>query len=193
MPKGCICKIEGCFKPKRRREWCGAHYERWRKYGDPLASKHASPGEPLSFLMETVATPPDVCVIWPYAIGTHGYGVLSIDGHIVTAPKEALIRFVGPAPSANSVCAHKPRVCHNRKCINPKHLRWATNIENNADRVLDGTDNRGERHGCAKLTEVDVRAIRVMDGTHSEIAKMFGVSRQTVGEIKRRQSWTWLD
>jgi hypothetical protein len=33
------CSITGCDAPiKNGRGWCGPHYERWRKYGDPLIS-----------------------------------------------------------------------------------------------------------------------------------------------------------
>jgi hypothetical protein len=30
------CSIDGCEKPTRARTWCGMHYERWKKHGDPL-------------------------------------------------------------------------------------------------------------------------------------------------------------
>lgn len=29
------CSIEGCSSPSRVRGWCGAHYQRWRRFGDP--------------------------------------------------------------------------------------------------------------------------------------------------------------
>lgn len=31
-----ICSIEGCDKPVFAREWCGMHYNRWHRHGDPL-------------------------------------------------------------------------------------------------------------------------------------------------------------
>lgn len=33
------CSISGCPKESRARGWCPAHYQKWRRYGDPLASK----------------------------------------------------------------------------------------------------------------------------------------------------------
>lgn len=29
------CSIDLCDKPSRKKTWCVAHYERWRRYGDP--------------------------------------------------------------------------------------------------------------------------------------------------------------
>lgn len=31
------CIIESCGKPVLARQWCSRHYDRWRKYGDPVA------------------------------------------------------------------------------------------------------------------------------------------------------------
>jgi hypothetical protein len=39
------CSIEGCSNPVRARSLCARHYERKRRYGDPLAG---APGRPLS-------------------------------------------------------------------------------------------------------------------------------------------------
>ena len=30
------CSVEGCEKPSKTRGWCGMHYKRWKKHGDPL-------------------------------------------------------------------------------------------------------------------------------------------------------------
>lgn len=32
------CTVDGCAEARVGRKWCGRHYSRWRKYGDPLAS-----------------------------------------------------------------------------------------------------------------------------------------------------------
>jgi len=29
------CLVEGCGRAARARGWCGKHYERWRRWGDP--------------------------------------------------------------------------------------------------------------------------------------------------------------
>jgi hypothetical protein len=35
-PRGTVCKIDGCENPVRSIGWCGMHYERHRRFGDPL-------------------------------------------------------------------------------------------------------------------------------------------------------------
>lgn len=37
------CSIDGCEKPAKGRGWCGAHWLRWRKYGDPLGAAPLPP------------------------------------------------------------------------------------------------------------------------------------------------------
>lgn len=34
-----LCSILDCGKSLRARGWCGSHYQRWQKYGDPLGEK----------------------------------------------------------------------------------------------------------------------------------------------------------
>lgn len=42
-----LCSVAGCDKNVEKREMCGAHYQRWRKHGDPLAGrKSPNPGAP---------------------------------------------------------------------------------------------------------------------------------------------------
>ncbi len=53
---------------------------------------------------------------------------------------------------------------------------------------------RGERHGNAKLTADQVRAIRRERAAKKTpfrlLAERFGVSVSTIGQILRRESWT---
>src|ERR1039458_7465162 len=37
------CSVDGGPRGRRKREWCGTHYQRWRKYGDPLGRPNPKP------------------------------------------------------------------------------------------------------------------------------------------------------
>lgn len=72
-----------------------------------------------------------------------------------------------------------------------ENLAYGTAAENAADRDLHGTSTRGERHGLAKLTADDVRAIRAATGViHRELAQRFGISRTHVSAIRRGEAWS---
>ncbi len=52
---------------------------------------------------------------------------------------------------------------------------------------------RGERHGCARLTGEQVRAIRRDRAAHDTpfdiLAERFCVSAATIGRVLRRETW----
>lgn len=50
----------------------------------------------------------------------------------------------------------------------------------------------GEKHHFAKLTEEDIRLIRLLvnDLSCAEIGRKFEVSRQTISHIKHNRTWT---
>lgn len=53
---------------------------------------------------------------------------------------------------------------------------------------------RGARHSQAKLTEKQVRHIRLYHHglTQEQIARKFGVAQITISNIRRRKTWAWL-
>ena len=79
-------------------------------------------------------------------------------------------------------------------CVNPRHLYWGTPIENAADRVRHGTHLKGEDCASAKLTVDQVREIRRLSLSlpQREVADRFGISKQRVSKIVRREQWGWL-
>jgi DNA-binding transcriptional regulator YiaG len=59
-----------------------------------------------------------------------------------------------------------------------------------ADRIRDGTTNKGERSNTAKLTSAQVLDIRTRVGeTQSKLAEEFGVSKRTISDTIRRRTW----
>lgn len=189
-----VCSINGCDKPKSVRGWCWAHYYRWKRYGEPNPPSfkpQAPHGAPAAWLKDAVNSSTDECLLWPFGVCGTGYGSVKWEG-ARSYPHRVVLILSSGFPEGRQEAAHAPGVCHNRLCCNPRHLRWATPAENNADKVIDGTHHRGERHGNAKLTEVEVLAIRADDRTQRAIAADYGVSEGTVNHIKRRATWGWL-
>jgi hypothetical protein len=152
-----------------------------------------SKGEPLRYYREVVLSyEGDDCLIWPYG-KSKGYGHLNATDRTGIVARRVLEDKIGPAPSALHDAAHS---CGwgAHGCVNPRHLRWATKIENMRDQYAHGTRVRGERHGNAKLTSSDVAAIRAMKGKalQREIADRFGVSREQIRDIQNGKNWGWL-
>jgi hypothetical protein len=89
-------------------------------------------------------------------------------------------------------------MCHghgcSKACFNPEHLKPGTPSENQADRIRDGTDGRGEKCPTAKLTNEQVLAIRknLTNKTGRELAKEFGVSDNTISSIMLKKTWKYI-
>ena len=75
-------------------------------------------------------------------------------------------------------------LCHNKRCINPEHLRWGTPADNSRDSVLvDGQG--GGRYGF-KLTHADVVRMRGLSHVgckNADLARWFEVKPNTVSMI----------
>ncbi len=76
------------------------------------------------------------------------------------------------------------------------NLSYGTQSENMMDRVRDGTSNRGERCGSAKLTREIVlicRARYAQGGeTYESLAREFSVAISTMSDAIVGRTWFWL-
>jgi len=190
-----LCSIVGCCKPSYVRGWCNAHYLRWKRHGDPLAGGIPN-GEAVRWLTEVALNhvDPGPCLIWPYARSDSGYGKIWIDSKLQVVPRIVCERRHGPAPTRKHEAAHSCGKGH-EGCCNPWHLDWKTPKQNHADKALHNTQQRGERHGQAKLTEPDVHEIRrlLAAGTKiTAIAQRFQVSHSVISNISSGKAWGWL-
>lgn len=188
-----ICSVDGCDKAVKARGLCNAHYHRRSRHGSPLGGG-TEQGAPLRFLQEAALSYEGAdCLIWPYATLPNGYGHLWVDGGDILASRYVCEKAHGPAPSAGHEAAHS---CGNGNggCISPGHLSWKTRAANEADKLLHGTHNRGERHSRAKLTEGQVKEIRALRGTvtGAELAERYGISRWAIYDVLSGDNWAWL-
>lgn len=93
--------------------------------------------------------------------------------------------FVGPPPPGAQAC-HRDDVRHNNALAN---LRWGSPAENVADAARNDRRAIGERHGCAVLTEADVRAIRRSGVDNASWATRLGVTPYAVWAARVGRTW----
>ena len=96
-----------------------------------------------------------------------------------------LTAFVGPRPKGLECCHNDGNPWNNKL----ENLRWDTAQSNQQDRAKHGTSNRGERCANAKLTEMQVAAIRVDSRLQREIAADYGVRQSAISRIKSGAGW----
>jgi hypothetical protein len=65
-----------------------------------------------------------------------------------------------------------------------------------ADKIIHGTTNRGERCGTSKLTEAQVLAIRSEYAEkrtpQATLAKRYGVAQATISFLVNRKRWVYI-
>lgn len=190
-----ICLITDCDKPIKTKKsgFCNAHYLRWLRHGDPLAGGTVY-GVPKKWMLDHVNYDKQDCLIWPFSPGAAGYGNIRHNGANITANNYVCRLAHGEPPAEKPHALHS---CRNgpKGCVNPSHLRWGSHSENMADRVADGTTNRGEQQWQSRLTENDVLEIRNRlsngDGC-ALIAVDYEVSRYAINDIRTERRWSWL-
>lgn len=120
----------------------------------------------------------------------HGYlhVSLSVDGKVSRRRVHQLVleAFVGPCPPG-MLARHVEE--NDRTNCALWNLEWGTPKQNQADRVRHGTDIRGSAVKTAKLTEDQAAEIYAAPGSFDDVGRLFGVSRHTVGLIKRGIRW----
>ena len=121
------------------------------------------------------------CSVGSRSDGTHS---------TTSAGREVLRAFVGEPPSAKHQCAHWNGDHTDNRIWN---LRWATQVENEADKRRHGRRRCGERVYNAKLTEAAVRDIRRRrpGETWQALADEFGVSKRAA--MNAGKGITWKD
>lgn len=127
------------------------------------------------------------CMLWLGNITSAGYGGIKCYGKNISTHRLAWILANGPIPDELQV----QHLCNTRSCIAAHHLVIGTNEQNLKYMVECGRSSRGERHGRAKLTEVDIAEIRQLAGTmlQKHIAELYGVDQTAISAILTRKKW----
>lgn len=136
-----------------------------------------------------------LCVLSTHVKNHSGYGQITKNGKSILHHRWIYMEAHGLAEPdiKRKVVMH---TCDNPACINPEHLVLGTQADNMADKTAKGRAKGLSRPGTAnpraKLTEVDVLAIRSSRGTQQELANKYGVSQAHISEIVLRKTWKHL-
>ena len=122
---------------------------------------------------------------------TQGYSQLKIQKRHVLAHRLMWEQTYGQIPSGLCVC----HTCDNPRCINPAHLWLGTMKDNADDRDRKGRCPypKGQEHGNAKLTNIQVMYIREhLEINNLEMGRQMGVSSVLISQIRLRKVWKHL-
>ncbi len=118
-----------------------------------------------------------------------GYGYLRSCGRNILAHRASAIAHYGKIPDGLWVL-HR---CDNRACINPDHLFFGTSLDNVRDAISKDRHARGERMGCAKLTDERVLQILRFDRSKGNVPRIlaarFNVTACTIQNVIAGRTW----
>ena len=136
----------------------------------------AARGEAIGWIRDNSSHSDDACLLWPFATTRAGYAVVRVPGtRTMTTAHRLMCELVhGPRPTDDHETAHSCGRGH-LGCMNPRHLRWATHMENCKDRE----DHGNHKNMPKKLSDEQVAEIKSLAQSlpQSCIADIYGVSR----------------
>jgi len=140
------------------------------------------------FMAKVSPEPNSGCWLWMGSCDWGGRAKFRSPDSTVAA-HAAYTLFCGIIPDGVQVL-HR---CDMPACVNPDHLFLGTLQDNMADRNAKKRHAHGERHGKAKLTEADVRAIRASTENDVVLAKRYGRGVSTIHAARSgRHYWKHL-
>ena len=134
------------------------------------------------------------CWLWQASCATQGYGQIGQTVAFRKTKNRPTHRVAweltnGTIPRDLQVL-HK---CDVRKCCNPHHLYLGTHRDNMKDRDNRDRGAKGQRQGSAKLTEDDVREIRLHYAigkvSYEELGMFYDVGPTAIANIIKGRRW----
>lgn len=131
---------------------------------------------------------PDDCWLWQSTVMKNGYGHFWNGKGGSLAHRTAYELHYGPISKSMFVC-HR---CDVKLCCNPAHLFLGTPQDNMDDMVVKGRGNKpkGERHGLARFTNAQAKALREeferLNMSVGEFARIHNVPDETMRRLINR-------
>lgn len=123
------CTFAGCTNKRKGRGLCRTHYTQWftGKELHQITPANRTADERFQEAVNKTSS----CWLWTQHLNDDGYGTFRAGGKSWLAHRWSYTQEVGPIPSGLGI-DHR---CHVHACVNPAHLRPATqkqNLENRA-------------------------------------------------------------
>lgn len=171
-----MCSIDGCERPihVQSRGWCRAHYLRWHRFGDPLASApQKSPEQRYYEKVERRGA--DECWPWTGAYAAVDRGAFRWKGKTRIATRVGWEIHYGAPPGDLHVC----HTCDHGWCHNPDHWFLGTHQDNMSDLKQK---NLPRGRPLATTPEIDAAIEEALEAneSHMSIARRLGIGRWIV-------------
>ena len=135
--------------------------------------------KPTDVFMYVGMGPKDTCWPWRGKVNAKdGRPYFTIAGVRRPAYVVVLEAFTGENASGR-VARHS---CDNPTCCNPYHLAWGTSQDNSNDMM------ERERHGIPKTVLRAIKKLLAEGRSHTQIADLYGLSRETITAINTGRS-----
>ena len=183
-----ICDEVGCERRATSRGYCGKHYAQRKRLGQ-FATKYKAPwGAHKQFLERYRHYTGDDCVFWTFGHNGNGYGRVTFEGRKDYAHRVMCRWTHGQPPTDKPEAAHTCGKGH-LGCVNPRHLQWASPLENQRHKRQHGTLSFGERRYNHKLSDEVVANILKDDRPQKVIAAQLGVNPSVISRIRSGLIW----
>lgn len=188
LPSSKLCSYDGCDNPYFGNGYCGGHNYQL-KNGKTLQPLLHTLSEEEKFWRRVRKGKPDECWEFTGYRNRKGYGRGNYKGRMWLSHRAAYTIAYGPIPDGAQV----DHMCWNRGCVNPGHLRFATNAQNGQN-----------RKGASRNSTTGVRGVSINRKYGNYQAKVYNEGEQislgyyeTVAEAEkvvvawRREHWPY--
>lgn len=192
-----MCKVDGCISNLRGGlGYCGKHYQRFKKYGDPNKGIKLQGSLEERFWRFVNKSDENSCWNW---VGQkiNGYGRISLGAKSLASDGSHRVSWKMHNKQDIPKGMFVMHSCDNPSCVNPKHLSLGTPKDNSQDMIAKGRKKIvipiGEQNGKSIINPEIVRFIRSSDLSHAELARQLNISNGCVRSVRSKRTWKHIE